>query len=268
MLPGGTGYLRDPDKLAGEPPDWQAAELLDAVDPPATYDNRGLVTILHQGQAPKCVGAATAGSIAARLRAMGVVVPAESMPSPTWIWTLARMRNDALNQYSGTFIRDGFGAIAKHGFVSVEHWPDDEALIKGKPRWRRIPSMNAFRMAFDQAKLSGYYRIDSLGERRILDFKRAISQDRFPVFGTLVGEGIGRVRDWTPLDPPSLNEELGGHAMFGCGYDEEGAYVANSWGKRYGVDGFLRMSWRYIAWAMTWDIWCADLIPNYSEVAA
>ena len=36
---------------------------------------------------------------------------------------------------------------------------------------------------------------------------------------------------------------LGGHAVLICGYDKEGVYIQNSWGKDWGIWGFGLLSW-------------------------
>lgn len=36
---------------------------------------------------------------------------------------------------------------------------------------------------------------------------------------------------------------LGGHAMIGCGYDQTGVYIQNSWGSAFGTKGFCIIRW-------------------------
>ena len=35
----------------------------------------------------------------------------------------------------------------------------------------------------------------------------------------------------------------GGHAVIICGYDQEGVYIQNSWGRTWGFKGFCLMKW-------------------------
>lgn len=50
-------------------------------------------------------------------------------------------------------------------------------------------------------------------------------------------------------------ESLGGHCVLGCGYDQKGFYIQNSWGKKWGSKGFAVIPWNvfqkefvYCAW--------------------
>ena len=39
---------------------------------------------------------------------------------------------------------------------------------------------------------------------------------------------------------------LGGHAVLICGYDKDGVYIQNSWGKDWGIWGFAWLSWEQV----------------------
>lgn len=76
------------------------------------------------------------------------------------------------------------------------------------------------------------------------DFKFALHK-----FGVVLG-GFNITSEWYQLNPkktyvcnPSNRQFQGGHAVLVCGYDENGLYFQNSWGTRWGDNGFGGISW-------------------------
>lgn len=41
-------------------------------------------------------------------------------------------------------------------------------------------------------------------------------------------------------------QQLGGHAVLLCGYDQTGVYIQNSWSKRWGSNGFAILPWNLV----------------------
>lgn len=42
------------------------------------------------------------------------------------------------------------------------------------------------------------------------------------------------------------SHQLGGHAVLICGYDQVGVYIQNSWGKKWGSQGFAVLPWNLV----------------------
>jgi hypothetical protein len=68
------------------------------------------------------------------------------------------------------------------------------------------------------------------------------------------------------IDPPIGLQIAGGHAMAWGGYDANGVDTLNSWGEEYGDKGWLRMSWDYVTWQRTSDLWIVERAPIYSGI--
>jgi hypothetical protein len=54
--------------------------------------------------------------------------------------------------------------------------------------------------------------------------------------------------------------KLGGHAIYGCGFDQEGLYIQNSWGPDWGLYGFALIPWKQVAQQFVYG---AVIVPTY-----
>lgn len=264
----GMGYLPDPPKAEGESPDWKADMLLSAAPVPETHSNSSLIlSVLDQGGYPSCVGNAVAQGIRAEMVRRGVQDPV--LGSRMWLWALSRLTHGALSEWGGTYIRNCCGVAAGIGLPPETSWPYDDADVRGRPRWQRRPGTEVFRLAHDQRSPLGYYRIDSDGDQRILDIKRASSAGHTIAFGTQVAQSFLDLDSFDVVGPPKVGEPIaGGHAMLIIGYDKLGAIVVNSWGTGFGLGGMCRLSWDYILWAFTNDMWVIADVPEFPQEAA
>ncbi len=192
--------------------------------------------------------------------------------SRLFAYYLARAVTKDTNHDTGTMIRYVFQILNTFGFPPESIWPySDNAGTDGA--FTRMPSSEAFRRAFDQrsyADKSGspvvkYSRILATGHSRVLDVQRAISQGMLVVFGTDVTEAFcsdSGANDLKPIDPPGRSDTIaGGHAMVWGGYDDSGVDTLNSWSEEFGDKGWFRMSWDYVAWASTNDLWIVEKAP-------
>jgi C1A family cysteine protease len=151
---------------------------------------------------------------------------------------------------SGTYLRTCIKAYNKLGRPPESLWPYRESKFAVKPPPSIVMS------AFDRPLLK-YHRVDSSGDTRVDEIKRCIASGR-PVFlGTNVGEEMERCVSDAVLDIPA--GKAVGHALCCVSYDENGLGFVNSWGTGFGSQGFARLSWRYVTWSKTRDIWALDL---------
>lgn len=260
------GWMRDPAKLPGEKPDFDAALLLGAAPIPeaaSAYEN--VLSILDQGFHSSCVVNAGFQAIRAdqwRMRYRRVVLGSR------WFgYYLARAQHGATQVDGGTWVRAFFNGVTKHGFPAEDVWPYDEAIIDGHPRWAAMPSSQAFQQAVDQritVPTFGYHRINGRGGVRVNQIKRAIAQGRLPVFGGPVNEQFcaGDFDATAPYDPSSGVLE-GGHARCAAAYNARGVRCVNSWGQTWGDGGSSWDTWDYIAEVIE-DIWVVDCAPPYA----
>lgn len=231
---------------------------------PGDVDLSKHTTETHQYSASSCVGNATADAVELLNSVQGL--PKVQL-SRLFIYSLARNLMDEdrdgrpdLDRDDGTYIRLAFDVLSKFG-VCREDLPTEKGGwpyvvdSSGKPRnLHQLPSLKAMRAATGY-RIHSYYRIDEDGYDRVEAVLAALRAEHPVVFGTLIDKAFttytGSQTVTTPTGPT-----IGGHAMMVCGYDRaKGFLIHNSWGKAWGVDGFVYLSEDYMAWANTWDLW-------------
>jgi Papain family cysteine protease len=266
MASRGLGWKKDPPKKPGETPDRLAAPKLRALpDPPETGSCRKyILSIYDQGQLGSCTANSTSQNIRAGNAREGVVNPA--VPSRLFLYYLARAYDGDTATDAGAFIRNNFQAAVKFGFPAEEIWPYSDDTTSQNPLFSTLPSSNAFRLAFDQNKPTQYLRIDSTGQDRINDVKRAISAGYCVSFGTMVSEQFCSQQPGTdPIAPPVNLPIAGGHALLGAEYDAAGIGIVNSWSDSWGQGGWCKFSWDYITWDQTDDLWIVEVAPKLPD---
>lgn len=264
----GFGWLPDPPKAPGELADWDA-DIWVGEDPvPGSASNRSLIVeVLNQGSAPSCV----AHAVMQIIRAEHVRQGHKNSPlgSRFWAWMFSRAMHGAIDVWSGTYIRSMFEALNRMGFPSEAWWPYVFDDVGGKPRWRAMPSSNAFRMAHDQKAPVEYRRIRESGYERVDAVKRALARRKCVAFGTDVSERFvqGNYTDNETADPPGPHDQIvGGHAMVLAEFEGDKFLGPNSWGTDYWLDGWFRMSADYIASPLSRDFWLVEQVPIFSEL--
>jgi hypothetical protein len=73
------------------------------------------------------------------------------------------------------------------------------------------------------------------------ELRWAVWRTRFVVCGFQVTENWNRVNSRGII--PDGGAPIGGHAVLVCGYGSYGPIVANSWGTRWGINGYGQLSW-------------------------
>jgi len=254
------GWLKDPAKQPGEPPDHDARTILASTPIPRAASNRRLIVdVLDQGQLESCVANAIMQAIRATHVRDGVTAP--RLGSRLYGYWCSRAFHGSTRVDSGTYLRTFFQALNKFGFCPEERWPYDAG------RFADMPPNAAFRSAFDQHSPTSYKRITSGGVDRIADLKRAIAAGYLVTFGTLVTEAFVQGDLGTePLAPPPQQDHIaGGHALCAVGYDGDVFEVVNSWGTGWGDNGLCYMAREYFMWGYTDDVWVVAEAPRYSE---
>lgn len=250
------GYEPDPTKKTGEKPDWDFdTELRPHLSAVTTgdIDLRKYATDTNQFGLPSCVGSATADSVE-------IISAAQGHPkvelSRMYVWTLARnlMKEDGYKFMTGTYIRHAFKALHQHGICLEKYWPYDQS------NWDDLPSLKAMRKATGR-KIKGYYKIGN--SKRIEKIIEALQAEHPVVFGTLLDDQWSNYNGRSTLQKPKGSTK-GGHAMVVVGYDSSrGFIVKNSWGPRWGDQGYCYMSEEYLDWKNTWDLWVPTMGHNF-----
>lgn len=248
----GLGYLPDPHDDRDQPFSVSAKGL--GVEPYEAVDYRGSVpSILNQGRLPSCVGQSVCQAILVRERILGL--KDTELTSRFFAWWYARVQHGAEDVVGGTHIRYAFKALKALGRPPESAWPqmidDDYARQKPPPH---------VTMAAYPGRAASYHRVADSG--RVTEIKRCLSAGMPVVFGTTVGESFLDSNGPTTKVGIPEDDYAGGHAMVIVGYDKDGVWVCNSWGSRWRAGGFVHMTWDYIMWYETRDLWAVDLLPE------
>jgi len=246
----GLGYLPDPRDDRDQPFSVSAQGL--GVEPYMAVDYRGSISdVLHQSRLPSCVAQAICQGILLRERILGITDT--ELTSRFFTWWYARVQHGADDRVSGTHIRYGFKALKALGRPPESAWPQkiDDDYAKQKPP----PQIT---MAAYPGRAASYHRVADAG--RVTEIKRCLSAGMPVVFGTTVGESfLDRNGPHTNVGIPE-DDYAGGHAMLIVGYDAEGVWVCNSWGENWRAGGFVHLTWDYIMWYETRDLWAVNLL--------
>lgn len=228
---------------------------------PEVVDHRDTVTILDQFNLGACVSNAGFGAIQSKHRLSGISNP--KLGNRLHGYWGARGYDKNLDWDAGSKIRNFFRFINAAGFMPEEATDDKYDISK----FKEGPSNREQSIMFDQKdKMLGdvrYYRLDGEKYCRKDSIKIALANKAPIVFGTLVNEafldysGKDTLRDFS-------GPHVGGHALYLCGYEREGAWAANSWSTDWGDNGFALISWDYLLWAESRDFWAVERAPYYS----
>lgn len=241
--------------------------IMSASSPPESATLRPYVgDILNQGNLSSCVAHAIAYAIRIAHSRAGIKNP--TLLSREFIYWNARKYDGSEQLDNGTMIRSGVKALNKFGFCPESAWEYDEFKVNDQPSWEayREATDQRFELYGNSAQTPiGYYRIGSEGASKVDDVKRAISAGYPVVFGTALAQEFvdnGAKRIWTPPDPSYI---IGRHALCGAEYDSNGLRGPNSWTNGWGDDGYYCLSWEYIEWEETLDLWAIKAAPAYRE---
>ncbi len=228
-------------------------------EPPDVADNRLLVVDMYnQINVSSCVGQAIKRADHMLEVAAFNAGKIEEIPEPSsalFHYYNARFQHQAEHQDSGTFIRLGIRQANDLGMPPMSVWPYEPWVkIGGEPMWKVKPKFQAYQYASaDRVRM--YRRIAADGDARIDQIKRCIADGMPVVFGTYIAKTFTEDEGDALIGPPGFEPIAGGHAMVMIGYDNEGVWICNSWGKDWRDSGFAKLSWEYITWTGTRDIW-------------
>lgn len=160
-------------------------------------------------------------------------------PSRLFLFYNARAMEHRERTNEGVFIRDGIKAVARFGDCPESLWPYVEHRFPVRPPDR------CYRKAL-KYKAVQYYRI----HRDLGDLRSCLASGYPFVFGFNAHEKFQTVAKHTGfLQMPSPGEKvIGKHAVLAVGYDDarRRLMVRNSWGRRYGLDGYFTMPYEYL----------------------
>jgi len=150
------------------------------------------------------------------------------IPSRLFIYYNEREMEGTVNSDDGAQIRDGIKSVAKQGVCDEVKWPYIESKFAVKP------PIDCYKQASQHVAIQ-YYRIDN---KSLNSLKACLDANAAVVFGITLYESFEK-GDWSettcvmPFPNVKNEEEIGGHCMLICGYDDKKKVflVRNSWCK-------------------------------------
>jgi C1A family cysteine protease len=191
-----------------------------------------------QGALGSCTANAIAGAVEYLQRYHKL--PTYNDVSRLFIYYNERSMEGTIGEDSGAMIRDGVKSLVKWGVCTEKMWPYNINVFTKKP----------LRACYNNAtlhKLQQYQRIVTLSDMQ------ACLASGFPfVFGFTVYESFesAAVARFGIVPMPKADEAvLGGHAVLCVGYDSRRKLfiVRNSWGNKWGLAGYCKMPFDYLA---------------------
>lgn len=207
------------------------------------------VPVLDQGSEGACTGYGLA-TVANYLLTRRKVVPDPAPVSARMLYEMARRYDEwPGEEYSGSSARGAMKGWHKHGVCSEAEWRSNHGATKDK------------RGGLNDARTADALR------RPLGAYQRVNHKDLVAMHSALAEVGIvyataGVHAGWERVDKqgdiPFTDELAGAHAFAIVAYDAQGFWIQNSWGPRWGKDGFARIS--YDDWlANGTDVWVARL---------
>lgn len=169
-------------------------------------------------------------------------------PSRLFVYYNSRMIDGSIDEDAGSTLQDSMKALNKYGVCEEKYYP---YIIS---QFREKPSEEAYNDGLNHQSII-YKRVT----QNLAQLKECISNG-FPfVFGFLVFSSF--MSSYTAntgiMSMPRSNEQIfGGHAVLACGFDDQrqAFIVRNSWGSKWGVQGYFYMPYSFI----TNSRYCAD----------
>jgi C1A family cysteine protease len=183
--------------------------------------------------------------------------PFHSDLSRLFVYYNTRVIDDSVDKDQGAYLSSSMKALKQYGACLESTWPFNPKHILQKP------DAECYEEAF-LTKVVEYARVAQGGPIR------AALADGYPVvFGMMLEESFMRTgKDGIVALPGQLPEWVGGHAMLIVGYDEvrELYLVRNSWGRKWGLDGYCLIPFRMVDNPqMSWDFWVIKGVEDPSD---
>lgn len=197
--------------------------------------------ILNQGSEGACTGFGLAAVVNYLLFKCSLET-GETVQSVSarMLYHMARIYDEwAGEDYAGSSCRGAMKGWHRHGVCLDTTWPyrDDRRRI------RFVKPDRGWQSEAAQAPLGAYYRIN---KDSIVDMQAAIYEAGAIYVSAEVHDGWDLdERDVLPvIEIPDDLGDTGGHAFALVGYNADGFIVQNSWGGKWGFQGFAIMTYR------------------------
>ncbi len=200
------------------------------------------VPVLDQGSEGACTGFGLATVVNYLLRTRKHD-PDKKQVSPWMLYYLAKRYDEWQGEnYEGSSARGAMKGWQKHGACTSELFNKSDATLKP-----------AAAKEATKRPLGGYFRVN---HKDLVAMHCAIAEVGVLYATASVHDGWDEVKADGIIKYRERN--LGGHAFAIVAYDDEGFWIQNSWGPKWGKKGFARIN--YDDWlANGTDVWVARL---------
>lgn len=177
-------------------------------------------------------------------------------PSRLAIYRKARSLEGTVDQDAGATVADVMKALNQEGAGHETLWPYDVSKFKLKPS-------KSYLVDAARHKITKYESVDN---SRASVMKAALAAGKPIVFGFTVYESFEseQVSKTGMVPMPRLSESaLGGHCVALVGYDDSKQLwiVRNSWGDRWGDEGYCYFPYQYLTnHQLACDFWVCDVV--------
>jgi len=206
------------------------------------------VPVLDQGSEGACTGFGLA-TVANYLLTRRKVVPDPAPVSARMLYEMARRYDEWPGEaYAGSSARGAMKGWHKHGVCSELEWGSARRVRRGAGGLNDARTADALRRP-----LGAYLRVN---HRDLVAMHSALAEVGIVFATAVVHAGWEQVT--ADGDIPYPAPPAGAHAFAIVAYDAQGFWIQNSWGPKWGRDGFARIC--YDDWlANGTDVWVARL---------
>lgn len=250
MATHGYGYVPDvPDAR-----DFKFATLRPPSKLPASVDLRHLCSpVRDQGQLGSCTGFALAVGLREFFenKMKGALVKL----SPLFVYYEERKIENTINQDAGAQIRDGMKVLAGMGCAPETDDPYKIQVFTKAPSAKAVKDATKF-------KITSYHRVST-----VADMQACLADGNgfamgFRVYASFESTAVAK-NGKVPM-PKAGEKLLGGHAVFGAGYKMDPKWpgggffiVKNSWGTKWGDQGYFYLPFEFANAGLISDSWTA-----------
>jgi C1A family cysteine protease len=210
------------------------------------------VPCYDQGDLGSCTANALAGVVEFERLRDGATP--DFVPSRLFIYYNERMVEHSIQSDSGAMLRDGIKVLAKLGACPEVLWPYKPEVFTVRPPPFCYVEAN-------RHKVRSYQRVSPTvnGIRSALATGSPVAFG-FTVYESFESPDVAR----TGVAPmPGRNERaLGGHAVAAFGYDDtnQRLIVRNSWGPKWGQEGYFTLPYGFLEEGLADDFWQVEIV--------
>lgn len=204
------------------------------------------VPILDQGTEGACTGFGLA-TVVNYLLIKRQYYSDKNPVSARMLYEMARRYDEWPGEnYDGSSARGAMKGWHKHGVCGEECWPYQVTASDNRLNEKRTSDAL-------KRPLGAYYRVN---HKDLVSMHSALAEVGILYATATVHTG------WNQIYPngtiPYLQQPLGGHAFAIVAYNDKGFWIQNSWGNKWGIEGFALIT--YDDWlANATDVWVARL---------